>query len=303
VVYAAWTPEGYAGEDSHQSLEQLALTGASHVAIVVTAYMNDLQDNTVEPRDDRTPTVSAVRAALTKARDLGLSPVLKPHVDVVGGAYRGTIRPADPSQWFETYRLFLLPWAELAEEEGCDSFWLGTELPSMTRWPERWRHLADEVRAVFSGPLVYAANWMDIDRENTWALARIVDIIGVDAYFPLSDWPNPTVTDMVAGWQPWLLAIERLSQVTGRPVYITEVGCMSRVGCPVSPWSYGGGDRLDAEVQARYYEATLRALSSCSVVEGVFFWGWGIAPAGPDDGDHSPRNKPAEAVLQRWWAR
>lgn len=299
--YAAWTPEGYGTEESMTSLADLAGTGATDVAVVVTGYMDSLTDSTVEEMPIRTPTQESVSAALTEARRLGLRAVLKPHVDVVGGAYRGQIAPDDPHLWFETYRVFLLTWAAFAEAEGLTELWIGTELESMTHIPRGWEETVAAAREVFGGTLVYAANWSDIQTDATIEVGRLVDRVGVDAFFPVSDWPDPTVADMVVAWQPWLLLLEDLERRTGRPVTITEIGCMSRRGAPVSPWDYEGSAPIDLEVQARYYEAALLALPTCPAVRGIYFWAWGIGPGGPDDGAHTPRAKPAEEVLRSFW--
>jgi hypothetical protein len=77
---------------------------------------------------------------------------------------------------------------------------------------------------------------------------------------------------------------------------------MSRQSGAISPWLYDGVDAVDVDLQARYYEATLRAMSGCDAIEGVYFWAWGISPAGPEDGSHSPRGKPAADVLRQCWA-
>jgi hypothetical protein len=172
----------------------------------------------------------------------------------------------------------------------------------MTPYQDEWESLVTAVREVFSGTLVYAANWTDLETETTLELFRMVDFAGVDAYFPVSDWPEPTVTDMVVSWQKWLGFLEEIERLTGRPIIITELGCMSRHGAPISPWEYEGEAPIDLDVQARYYEAALRALPTSSSVRGVFFWAWGIGPGGPESGSHTPRGKPAAEVLRRFWA-
>lgn len=303
INYAAWTPGGYATPESHRSLEELAATGASHVAIVVTGYMADTSSSEVFWHDNRTPTEESLRAALGRARELGLRTVLKPHVDVLGGAYRGFIDPTDRGRWFDSYETLMLRWAEIAEQEGCESFWIGTELESMSHDLARWRRLITALRERFSGSLVYAANWTDLEEPDTLALGSLVDALGVDAYFPVADVEQPTVTDLMLGWQPWLLVIEEVARQTGRPIIITEVGCPSRRGAAIEPWNADGDAPIDQEHQARYYEATLRALSSSDAIKGIYFWAWGVGEGGPSDGRHTPRGKPAADVLRRFWAQ
>lgn len=301
LVFAAWTPEGYGSAASERSLADLAHTGATDVAVVVTGYMTDRRSSEVLVHPNRTPRTEAVRFALERAGEFGLRRVLKPHVDVLGGDYRGRIAPEHPQLWFETYLDFLLPWAELAAETGCRSFWIGTELESMTSFPERWRELIAAVRQVYDGELVYAANWTDLESPATIELGRMVDVLGVDAYFPVAEEPAPSVTDMAAAWNHWILLLEQAERDTGRPVLITEIGCASRRGGPVEPWRYDGDAPIDLDLQARYYEAALRTLPGSGVVRGLFFWAWGLGEGGPDDGTHTPRGKPAAEILRQFW--
>ncbi len=298
--YAGWTAGGYGTGESREALDELARTGAGEVAIVVTFYLSDRNDSTVEEMAERTPTAESIRAATSWAREAGLRVTLKLHVDVLGGAYRGMIDPDDPMRWFDTFGELALRWAEVAAVEGFDELWIATEMESMTPYIDRWASLIEAVREVFDGPVGYAASWSDIRREPTIALGRLVDHIGVDAYFPVADWPNPTVTDMVVGWQPWLLELEELERATGRPVLITELGCASRLDGPISPWDYLSTAPVDHEVHARYYEASLRALATTEV-GGVFFWAWGVRAPEAGDGSHTPRRKPAVEVLRRFW--
>ena len=303
LVYADWTPSGYASEESTRSLVELATTGASHVAVVATLYMEDDESDEVFVHSDRTPTDDALRAVIKRARSLGLDVAFKPHVDVLTGDYRGAIAPDDPTLWFKTYRERLLHWARLAQIEGCSSFWIGTELDSMTGFIDEWRDLVSALREIFSPQLVYAANWTDLDSPDTLALGRLVDRLGVDAYFPLAEGPGPAIEELVVAWEPWLEAMEAAADAMGRPLIITELGCQSRQGAAMTPWEYGGDAPIELTEQERYYEAALRVLPRRPFIEGLFFWAWGLGPGGPRDGSHTPRGKPAAECLRRHWTR
>ncbi len=301
LTFVTWKPRAYASPAAGESLAELAGTGAGDVAVLTTAYLHDTSQSEVTVWDRRTPTHGSLRAALRRASALGLRTALKPHVDVVGGEYRGAIAPDDPRRWFQTYRDFLLPLAEIATEEGCRSFWVGTELDSMTRHLDHWERLIDEIRGVFAGPLVYCANWTDLESDETMALGRMVDRFGVDAYFPIVEEPEATVEEMIAGWGRWTPFLEEAGRLTGRPVMITELGCPSQRGAAAEPWDYARTRPLDLEVQARYYEAALSVLPAISRFCGLYFWAWSVAPTGPTDRSHSPRGKPAARVLQLSW--
>jgi hypothetical protein len=300
LCFATWTPRGYAGAAALAALADLAATGASHVAVVVTAYVRDAEDSEVAPHPNRTPEADAVAATLRAARALGLTTVLKPHVDVVGGGYRGALVPSDRARWFESYRQFLVPWAALAAREGCASLWVGTELSSMTPDVTRWADLVAAVRGVFGGTLAYAANWTDVDEASTREVWRLVDLAGVDAYFPLGPCPRGA-DDMTEAWAPWLAALEDVARGTGRPVVVSEVGCASRAGAAATPWDVAPPGTVDVEHQAAYYVAALDALAPRPWLRGIYFWAWGLRAGGLADTTHSPRGKPAAEVLHRRW--
>ena len=74
---------------------------------------------------------------------------------------------------------------------------------------EEWRRIVSEVRRVYSGRLTYAANWDRLDRVPFWDAG---DWIGVQAYFPLTDRPDPDRPALTAGWEGHLDEPEALSR-------------------------------------------------------------------------------------------
>jgi hypothetical protein len=45
--------------------------------------------------------------------------VIKPHIDIRDGPFRGDIAPASRSRWSHAYRLMLRHYAELTQQEGA----------------------------------------------------------------------------------------------------------------------------------------------------------------------------------------
>ena len=148
-------------------------------------------------------------------------------MDVPGFGWRGEIKPLAPEKtaaldaeiasFFgedgsaERYRAFILHYAHMCVDAGgVDAFLLGSELRGVTRAlgtngyvaPPALRRLAQDVRAIV-GPKVklsYSADWSEygaLSRDGgqtlhfpldvLWAAPEI-DFIGIDAYFPFSDW-------------------------------------------------------------------------------------------------------------------
>jgi hypothetical protein len=247
------------------------------------------------------------------ARERGIETLLKPHLWLTEpgpGAWHGTITMASAAEWdrwFASYRRFTLHYAELAERLQIPVYCVGTELHGTVRArPDDWRRLIAEVRKVYTGRLTYAANWhQELDDVTFW---DAVDMIGVQAYFPLSQEPLPTVEELVAGWQPHVAALESLARRHGRPILFTEVGYVSRPGATAEPWQWPEDRHAAAsedglELQARAYEAFFRVFWDETWVAGAYIWKWypGTSATTARTVDFTPQGKPAELVMRRWY--
>jgi hypothetical protein len=276
-----------------------------------------------------------LEAIVKNAHEAGLAVMLKPHLEMRGyeptpeerrvlrGADEGARRKliaelesrgggetgdhnriemetdADWRQWLGNYERYLLPYAKAARATGADAFCVGRELDtSVIRRESDWRRIIARVREVFPGPLTYSANF------DTWRAVGFwdaLDFIGVSAYFPLSDRPDPSLDDLAAGWGLALGPLEEASRRYGRPVLFTEVGYPSVPEAARAPWREA---RMPADVwlQARCYDATLRALAQRPWIAGAFFWLWerSAEPAFRDP-SHTLPGKPAAYVMARWY--
>jgi hypothetical protein len=247
------------------------------------------------------------------ARERGIRTLLKPHVWLrrrADGAWRGQIAmrsEEDWRRWFASYERFILHYAALAERLGIEALAVGTELhTTAVERPEDWRRLIARVRAVYSGPLTYSANWhREFQEVPFW---QDLDWIGIQAYFPLAAGERPTVEELVAGWQPHLAEIDELRRRVGKPVVFTEVGYRSTPDAAAEPWRWpqrghrgGPVEAVDLETQRRCYEAFFRAVWPQSWLAGAHFWKWyPSTPTGRGiDPDFTPQGKPALEVLRR----
>jgi hypothetical protein len=203
----------------------------------------------------------------------------------------------DWERWFESYRGYILPFARQAQAAGADMFCVGRELDSTVVAREAdWRDVVARVRAVFHGPLTYSANF---DTWQTIAFWDALDFIGVSAYFPLSDRVDPGLAELEAGSERALAPLAAAARRLGKPVLLTEAGFPSIPSAARAPWRE---ERVAADVwlQARCYEATLRALARQPAVEGVFFWLWERTSDPPfRDASHAIGAKPASFAMMR----
>lgn len=301
ITLVDWSPNGYSRRSADSALGGIAAVGATHVAIIVTAYQSNQSANRVKIDSARSPTLEAVSIAMMKGKALGLRVVLKPHVDLDDGTWRGRIDPSDPAEWFETYNQFLSPLASRAESVGAVQFVIGTELAGTLKYGVLWDETIRSVRSRFSGEIVYAASWDEASKVSFW---QSVDFVGIDFYFPVTVRPNPGRFEILSGWQPWLERLQLLHDQTGRKIILTEIGYPSIDGAGMNPYAYGGGQAVDLKEQADLYWAALQATSDLDWVAGMYWWNWNAdGSGGPSNTDYTPAGKPAQFELSGSWRR
>lgn len=297
---ASWWHDDWEKAPSDASLAALRATGTTSVELVPTWWMNTSTDSSVQPNATKTASDAGLLRAMATARALGMNVVVKPHVDVFDGSFRGDIAPADRDAWYTDYRTMIDHYADLAARGGATMLVVGTELTSMSSDTAEWRRIVDVARARFSGRLTFAANQLDgALRIGFW---DALDFIGVDAYMPLAAaGADPSVDDLTAAWwqRGYVSDLGKLSARTGKPVIFTELGYQSRTGTAQTPWWTNGA--VSADAQQRAYEAAFRAWSGVPWFRGIYWWDWSAAGGyDPSDGEFSVRGKPAEDTLRAW---
>lgn len=308
-VLTTWWHDRYGGPEAAASLRRLRATGANAVALIATWYQPDTRSSTVTPDPRRTPSDESLVSIAREAKSHGLKVMLRPMVDVDTGASRTTLDPRSPRGWFRSYRRMVAHYAGIASAAGVDAFQVGVELGSLTRGHEtRWRALIAETRARFAGELSYGANWDEYARIPWW---DDLDIIAIDAYFPLAPDPRPrTENEIARAWRdvlgPWgrrryLAELRRVQRRHGKPVVFSEVGYASTEANLVEPWRTG--ETYSGDTQVRALNALMRTFAGRPWFRGVYIWQWPVEAArgGVGDTDHTPRGKPAEGAVTAWF--
>ncbi|MCS7273801.1 MAG: hypothetical protein NZ610_00105, partial [Candidatus Bipolaricaulota bacterium] len=309
ISFAAWWRDQYSSPAADQALGELAATGATWISLIVTCYQETVSSTEIRClTGSRTPTDADLIHAIQRAKSLGLKVMLKPHVDLNNDPahWRGDINfgsdEAAWAAWFASYQTFIVHYAQLAQAHNVDQFCVGTELQGTTHREAQWRQIIAAVRAVYSGPLVYAAN--PPDEYFTIRFWDALDFIGVDAYYPLTNTTNPTMAELIAGWQGPLAQLQALSQQWNKPVLFTEVGYRSVDGANITPWDWSSPGAVDLQEQADCYQALVSVVQGRPWLRGIFIWVWYTDPdqGGPNDTSYTPHNKPAEAILRCFFA-
>ena len=290
---------------------ELADLGANSVGFIVITYQKTIDSIGLAPRR-RAPKPATVGRLIDHAHAKGLRVFLLPVVEIDKPRpgvedWRGEITPPRWDQWFDEYRRYLLGLARLAARHRVELLSIGSELTSSHGYPDQWARTAAAVRKVYAGRLIYSVNWYRFHTATFWSH---VDYMGLSMYFELTDRRDrqPTPAQLTAAWQSVQPAILRWQRRYGRPLVITEVGYTSMNGTAQYPWDYNGvrlkeadgRARLDLEEQRLCYEALLAGWAPLPALAGLFIFAWD-GEGGPTDLSYTPRGKPAEAVLRRWF--
>lgn len=308
---------GYGTEASARAMREARRLGANWISLTVFGRVWDLKSSGIS-LDFEAPHADnrrAVKEAVRQAHAEGLRVLLVPHLWVESGEWRGELDPPSAEgweRWAKSYRRFLLAWAAVAEAAGVDMLAAGVELRTWvtTSHAPSFVELLREVRRTYGGLLTYAANWDDV--EETVILGEL-DVIGINAFYPLTDKEGATLADLEQGARSAAERVARLAERWHRPVMFSEFGYTTRPDPALRPWEWPDtmqNVRVDQRAQADAYRALLGAMLDCPGFAGIFLWRLYADPADLSqeaEWGFSPRGKEAELVLRdafaaRWWA-
>ncbi len=281
-------------------LREIAALGATHVSLVVPLYQTDGRSADLALHTRFSPTLEliadTVRAAKRERLEVTLFPIVR-LARPAPGEWRGTLAPTSRDRWFRAYGDLLGDLAAIAAQTGATRLVIGSELSTLDGDLPRWRPLLERVRGIFSGSLVYSANW---DHYKDARLFDLVDEDGVVAYFNLRDSTRVPVTDtgLESAWRRH--QEELLSWHAGRshPLVFTEVGYRSRAGSTAGPWDETAGGSPDLEEQRRAFAAFRRVWAGSPALDGAYVWNW-YGWGGAGSLGYTPRKKPAEQEVRR----
>jgi hypothetical protein len=299
VVLPTWKMHGYEGTATTQAISDIAGLGANWIEFTPTWKMATGTSSTID--DAWTVTDAAVLAAINVAHSKGLKIMLKPHVDPQDGTNRWQISPSDRAAWFNSYQSMMTHYATIAKQKGVDEFSVGCELATMSGSADRsaWLTVIKAIKAIYSGPLVYAANTDEYPNVSFWDQ---LNFIGIDAYFPLSTTPTTDISALEAAWIPIRDQMSAFAVGVGRRIVFTEAGYPSLAGATVEPWNNEYGSTPSQREQAAAYEALLATFSGQPWWAGTFWWSWWTDKGVYAPLDHAIGGKLAESVLRNWWA-
>ncbi|MBN8734474.1 MAG: hypothetical protein J0L64_28315 [Acidobacteria bacterium] len=282
---------GYESERARALLRRLPEFEIQSIAVVPYGGMDRRTLRMAPARAGSWESDAGVEIIAATARGLGMKVMLKPHVWRPQGDQPLTEKERE--RWFREYGTFLEHYARMAKRIHADTFCIGVEFGSLTEDEAQWRGLIARVRAIYAGPLVYAANFgKEFESIRFW---DALDYIGLDNYYPLPD-------DYSAG--AIVEKVERVAKQYGKPVLLTEAGYSSAVGAHKTPWADHPPSPVSLEEQVKSYEAIFAGFSGKPWFAGVYWWKIETDGAGgPLDNSMVPWGKPAMGTLKRWYGR
>lgn len=214
------------------------------------------------------------------------------------------------AEFWATYTQQAIHFARIAEDEGVRLYSLGTETDRLFRtrsgrymtndFGRELRSMVQSVRAVYSGLLTYDMHYDVLTASHFYGPGSgaghlwedlDLDIIGLSAWFPLTD-SRPSTVLSVENFQTRYRQIfqNQLIPLANRnpdqPIVFTEYGAMDVVETPERPgdasaqnrrfvftdWNRNGLDD-GRETQANIYQALINTIAQYpGIVNGVFYW-------------------------------
>lgn len=302
-------PGDYMTQEARDTMKRLASDGCDWICITVNNYMDTYHSLLIHPVYGRTQTDEDVVYAIRMAKDMGLKVCLKPMVDCLDGVWRAHVSfPMDVmtfwDKWFESYTAFMCHYARIAEINGCEMLCTGCEMAGMDAVADHCRKMIEKVRGIYHGKLMHNINHGD---ELDFEWLSDVDVIGISAYYAVTDGEHVSAGDMKKGWAGVMKTVEACHRKYQRPVMFAEIGMRSEHGCSAYPFDYRpkAEKGLSLEEQSDFYRTAMEATWELPWFAGYFWWDqvavyrWSYDPK--TDVGFGIFGKPAEETLKEFY--
>jgi len=289
-----------------QMIDEIESVGADTVKFVVDSRMENGTSSRIFLDMRSTPSAEMLGELIRYAKDKKLRVIVMPIVLLDkprGDEWRGTIKPDNWDDWWESYRDMLFHFLWISQSNGVDVFVIGSELVSTETETHvaQWHKTIDLVRREFKGKITYSANWDHYKPVKFWDR---LDFVGMNSYWKLGKDKNASLEEITANWRQIQSDVFQFVRQQRKPLMILEVGWCSLDNAAYEPWDYTRTDLpINLNLQARLYEGFFQSWHGQPYVAGYSIWEWTVGDGGASDKSYTPENKPAQAILSRWLKR
>ncbi|HET6266644.1 MAG TPA: hypothetical protein VFG11_02930 [Acidobacteriota bacterium] len=307
-AYANGYDTGYASAKSTRSLDELQTLGVNWVAAIPYGFMRSSDSteirfagNSVFAENDE-----SMFALARDAKAHKMKVMMKPQIWVAHRSWCGEIgfeSDAEWDRWFDSYQNWILHYAVMAQSMQADLLCIGTELCQTTlKKPGAWRKLIAEIRKVYDGPLVYAANYgSEFEGIMFW---DALDYMGLDNYYPVRNSKEDGLDDMRQAFAKQKLVLQTQAKRYGKPLIFTEIGYRA-VDTAGMGTSEDDGSPYNEQMQDACYKLAFETYWNENWFYGMYWWKWFSDPddRGRDADLHSPHGRLAEKTIKIWYGK
>lgn len=294
---------------SASHIQPILDVNANTVAVMPFAFMESLTSSNLKFNTERQwqgERLDGARETTKLLHSQGLKVMVKPQIWIWKGEFTGHIKMTSEEDWkkFETnYEKFILLYAKMAAEENVEIFCLGTELYEFANErTEFWEQLISKVRKIYKGKLTYAENWDKVDKVKFWDQ---LDLIGVDAYFPLHEGKSPKIEELRTSWKPHKVQLKELAAKKNKQILFTEYGYRNTDYATKQPWDSSREETsMNNELQSDALMALYQEFWREEWFAGGFLWKWfhdNERAGGKQNNQFTPQNKPALDVVKGFY--
>jgi hypothetical protein len=269
--------------DYQPLMVEIAATDATDVLIAVPWSVPHISSHALRSEVPRGACAAVIRPAADADLTVSIMPIITVH-SRPDGVWRGVLALEDRGIFWSNYQGLIRDVAVDAERGGAVRRVVGSELNSLEQ-DAAWSDIIQIARSVFSGSVLYSANW---DRFDPVSLGSLVDEVGVTAHFPLE---GPET------WSDELSRLHAFAQTQGHPLVITEYGYPALAGARHRPWDQTTGAAHDNVLQASLIDSALCAPHT-NPPRSHFLWNW-FGTGALTERSFTPRHQPASSVLRR----
>src|SRR2546426_1525042 len=312
------------------TLQRLQKLGADHVDVFQDAYLVDVNAASLDFDLTRRIEISDAELAwiVGAAKAAGLE--VHEYMQIDGADVNYVPLPTPPtrdwaSAYLDAYTRFIVGRAAVAQSDGIQAFQLDWGAywfdwtPLRDLFITKMTAAARQVRGVYSGKILYGAvdPWISNDPDLMNSIDWFIgNIFGIN--FSAADNENITVPQLKQKYLDLITALGNALGPTKRPV-VWQIYAQSHRDFLLNGWVEDGfcgsscaqnAVRTDFSVQAIAYEAMLEAVSAQTAFTTVGVTArasWFVDVMLPAQSfpniSQSWRNKPAESILYRWFAR